>query len=304
MRIKITFAGSFQCRLATDTDKTDASPDVPGIFPGGAPFGALGSGWTFAWYEPPEVKGKPSLDRIIRLSNPYLLRSAMVDDWEDTRVTLVEASRSLGLYTWPLVDEPLGDDIILVPVRADPLLGQVVSLGEAKFAGLTPGTGSGDGHEVLVDFAFSIGGMLFQAKQVGKTKGAGANYLGDEVKNFYRQTKAPLVKALLNDDDTPKNPAVMHPARAKYLSEYSPGESKAKGHLPRHIFTYGTFFMMDADMFNIPLTQVQIRANRGILSLIAKANLAWKLSLNWSRFDGDTLTGKVKGVLEGSDSLG
>src|SRR5262249_57443063 len=119
--------------------------------------------WTFAWYEPPAVQGKPSLDRIIRLSNPYLLRSAMVDPWEDTRVINVEASRSLGLYMTPMVDAPLADDFMLVPFRADPLMGQVVSLGEAKFAGLTPGTGSGDGHQVLEAFPFSIGAWSFQA---------------------------------------------------------------------------------------------------------------------------------------------
>jgi hypothetical protein len=57
-------------------------------------------------------------------------------------------------------------------------------------------------------------------------------------------------------------------------------------------------------MPDIPLTQVRVNGVGGVLSLIREANLAWKLSLNFSRFDGDTLTGKIKGVLEGSDSRG
>jgi hypothetical protein len=61
---------------------------------------------------------------------------------------------------------------------------------------------------------------------------------------------------------------------------------------------------MQADMPNIPLTQVEVNGVGGVLSLTQKANLSWKLSLNFSRFDGDTLTGKIKGVLEGSDSRG
>src|SRR5262245_16885721 len=156
MKIKISFAGSFQCRLATDGDKTDASPDVPAAE--GTGFDTPGKGWTFAWYEPsPDdpnlITHPPSLDRVIRLSNPFKLRNALVDDpWEDTKVTLVEVSRSLvpGLFPLPGV---LADNL-LVPLKADPLMGQVVSLGAAKFASATPGGGAGDGHEVLDDFAF------------------------------------------------------------------------------------------------------------------------------------------------------
>jgi hypothetical protein len=296
MRIKISFAGSFQCRLATDTDLTDASPDVPGVFPGGAPFGALGSGWTFAYYEPPAVAGKPSLDRIIRLSNPYLLRNAMVDPWEDTKVTMVEASRSLLTYMSPAPDKST-DDLMLVPIQFDPLVGQVVSLGQAKFASEKPMGSGGDGFEVLADFAFSIGGITFTASQVGKTKGTGANALGQDVKDYYRQKKTALVHELLQYRGTMAN------ARAILLSEYhdSKGERKEDvGAVPRHIQTYGSFFAMDGNTPNIPLTQVQIRSTTGILPVVQKENLAWKLSLNWSRFDGDTLTGRVKGVLEGS----
>jgi hypothetical protein len=298
VRIKITFAGSFQCRLATDPDDTWSSPNEPA--PDGSPHGTPGKGWTFAYYEP-----KP-FDRVIRLSDPKSLRSAMVDPWEDTRVTLVEASRSLALHLWPITAEPYSDDP-LVPVVTDYLMGKVVSFGQspkegeervgAKFASATPGGGTGDGHEVLDDFAFSLGGMLFIARQAVKTKMTGINYLGDETKAFYKQEKTALVKKALG---------TMHPARAKLLSEYytSKGERKEEGGIPRHIQNYASFFAMAADLPNMPLYNVQVRGGGGVVSLTQKAGLVWKLSLNFSRFDGDTLTGKVKGVLAGSDSRG
>jgi hypothetical protein len=286
MRIKISFAGSFQCRLATDPDKTDASPKEPA--PDGTPFGTPGKGWTYDFNE-------EKFDRVIRLSNPHALRNAMVDEWQDTRVTNVEASRSLGLYMSPMQDAPLGDDIVLMPVLTDPLMSQVVSLGQAKFASATPGGGTGDGHEVLEDFAFSIGTMMFTAGQVGKTKGTGVNYLGDDVKAYYKQRKTALVKTFKDS---------MSPARRKLLTEYYKDEPEERGGIPRHIHTYASFFTMHADMPNIPLTQVKVTGGRGVAWMTQKAGLVWKLSLNFSRYDGDTLTGKVKGVLEGSDKRG
>jgi hypothetical protein len=292
MKVKISFAGSFQCRLATDTDDSDASPNEPA--PEGSPQKTLGKGWTFAWYEPPAVAGKPSLDRIIRLSNPYLLRNAMVDPWEDTKVTMVEASRSLvpGLFPLPGI---LADNLY-VPVKADPLVGQVVSLGEAKFATRHPNSPS-DGHEHLEDFAFSIGGMLFTASQVGKTEGAGVTEVGarDDVQTKYMQKKRNLVEAL-----SIRGGPQMHPDRLKHLTFYSKGDDKAKGDFPMKIWTYASFYNAQVTTPNIPLTQVQILATTGLLARVQAENLTWKLTLHWSRFDGDTLTGQVDGFLEGS----
>ena len=136
MRIKINFAGSFQCRLATDPDDTGSSPTVPRD--GGV--GVLGRGWTFAYNE-------FSFDRVIRLSNPVQLRSALVDHWEDTRVTKIEAASN--------------EQSPLTQVDGDHLLGMTVSLGSAKFDAKK---GGGMGYEVLIDFDFSIGGTKFTAQ--------------------------------------------------------------------------------------------------------------------------------------------
>ena len=301
MRIKITFAGSFQCRLATDPDETTASPNEPA--PEGSPAKALGKGWTFAYYEPPADPQKPSLDRIIRLSSPHLLRNALVDPWEDTRVTMVEASRSLAPGMSPPPDK-LSDDLVLYPFQADPLIGKVVSLGQAKFASANPGGMAGaDGHEVLADFFFSIGGTLFTANQSGKNKGKGVVALGKDVENFYMQRKTALLNQLVNDDGSPKRGAsFVHPARVKYLTTYFThvGDRKQDGAYSRTIQSHAGFFAMEGYWNDIPLTQVQNRATVGLLALTQKENLAWKVSLTFSRFDADALAGKVKGVLEGS----
>jgi hypothetical protein len=308
MRIKISFAGSFQCRLATDPDDTDSSPNEPTKTPGD--LNALGRGWTFAYHEPApgaddddDTEKKPSLDRVIRLSNPWWLRNLLVDPWEDTKVTLVEVSRSLAPGMSPAPDK-LSDDLMLVPFQNDPLVGKVVSLGQAKFASLHPGGLAGaDGREVLADFAFSIGGMTFTASQLGKTRGTGANALGKDVETYYMQKKTALLYQLLNPDGSPvKGASFIHPARARYLTEYfdfAP-HRKEDGAFPRNIQSHASFFALDCNWPNIPLTQVQIRAITGILPLAQKENLAWKLSLNFSRFDADALAGKIKGVLEGS----
>ncbi len=80
-RLLISFQGSFQCRLATDNDQPADSPtDREGLY------GKRSFGWTFAYRERP-------FDRVIRLSNPVDLRSALVDEWIDTTVNGVWVER-------------------------------------------------------------------------------------------------------------------------------------------------------------------------------------------------------------------
>jgi hypothetical protein len=287
VKIKISFAGSFQCRLDTEHAPLDASPtEWTDTFPDT-------TGGTFSYNEEP-------FDRVVRLSNPQALRNALVDPWEDTKVTVVEVSPALALRMGPGTDEPVrgvAPDERLVPVRTDSLVGQVVSFGEAKLNAAEEAGAGGIGYEVFDDFAFSIGGMSFKAEQVGKTRMTGINPLpkAGAVRNGYKRKKKDGVKKALG---------TMHPARAKALSEYDISEPEDKGGCPRHIQGYAGYFAMQADMPDIPLTQVEVHGVGGVLSLTREANLVWKLSLNFSRFDGDTLTGKIKGVLEGSDSRG
>jgi hypothetical protein len=79
-KLKFEFNGSFQCRLSTDPAPATASPKNPATDPG----------WTFAY-------GETKFDRIIRLSSPVSLRSALVDPWQDTKVSKVWIDTGSGL---------------------------------------------------------------------------------------------------------------------------------------------------------------------------------------------------------------
>jgi hypothetical protein len=285
--VRITFAGSFQCRLATDYSPQDASPtEWKDVFPD--------IGWTFSYDEVP-------FDRVIRLSRPVALRTGLMDEWVATKVTKVEVSASalgmVGGYWGPMME-----------IMGDPLLGQVVALGDepegrggvekgrgAKFNSSHAAGGGGTGFEVLDDFAFSIGGMLFMAKQARKTKMTGIADLpdGTELEAKYRETKLDKVLG-----------AAMPAARKKHLTTFASGEFGKRGAVPRAIGTYASFYKGSGEFPEIPLNQVQINSPLGVLAAAKKVadQLTWTLRLTFSRFDGDTLTGKINGALESRDS--
>lgn len=129
-QLKVSFAGSFQCRLATDNDPTNASPTDPY-----GDYGPAAQGWTFAYRE-------ARFDRHIRLTSPVQLRSALVDPWKNAVVTRVECDRGAGLVNLP----------------TDPLLNQLISLGSASFD--TKSGGGGVTREALVGLRFAIGSMF------------------------------------------------------------------------------------------------------------------------------------------------
>lgn len=93
-QLRLVFRGSFQCRLATEAEPTDRKP------------------------------GPAPADGIIRFSKPVQLRSALMDPWEDVKVTLVESSFSRDRLTMGGGKPGPG---------VDPLVGKVVSLGPARF---------------------------------------------------------------------------------------------------------------------------------------------------------------------------
>jgi hypothetical protein len=117
------FFGSFQCRLATDPDPTDAALRV--------------DGWTFDL-------GEVGFDRIIRLSSPKSLRSGLYPHpWADTKVIGIQTDTGAGLK----------------PVAAgDPFMGQFISFGsDVKFDSKA---GGGASKEALINFEFSAGKMF------------------------------------------------------------------------------------------------------------------------------------------------
>jgi hypothetical protein len=275
MRIKISFAGSFQCRLATDPDDTATSPTVPCT---NCKLGDLGRGWTFAWDEFP-------LDRKIRLSYPMQLRNALVDPWEDTRVAKVETA-SYEQSPW-------------TEVVGDHLLGMTVSFGDAKFDAKK---GGGTGYEVLIDFGFSIGGTKFTAQQAKLTRMTGI-YGRPDWRNEYLAIKPMRLGLNLKDPGTalPGTAlATMNPDRRKYLTQNPDTDPP---YLPIKIgVDYSSYFGMESNMPKIPLTNVAITGITGGILAVARqpAMFDWTLSLKFGRFDGDTLTGRIWGELEGS----
>lgn len=116
-QLDISFAGSFQARLAVGMDPGDSSPTDPyGTY--GKKSGGVGA--TCAYQEKP-------FDRIIRLSKPVDLRNARIDPWEDATVKSVQMDSGKGFKPAP---------------PGNPFLGQVVSLGSAaKFI-------EGEGYEI------------------------------------------------------------------------------------------------------------------------------------------------------------
>ena len=129
-QLKVSFAGSFQSRLATDHDPTDASPTDPS-----GRYGRASQGWTFAYRE-------SRFDRIIRLSSPVQLRNALIDSWVNVVVGKVEADQGNGFASVP----------------GDPLFNKLISLGAAKFD--TKAGNGGVTKEALVGVKFAIATML------------------------------------------------------------------------------------------------------------------------------------------------
>ena len=140
LKLWLTFAGSFQCQLATDGDGTNDSPTDPE-----GSYGKKSKGWTYAYKEKP-------FDRLIRLSKPVDLRTALVDPWMDTKVYSVLVTRDPPPKGFPMpvpVSEP-----------AD-IIGLVVSLGSAKFD--TDAGGGAVTKDAIIDFTFNLGGTDFTA---------------------------------------------------------------------------------------------------------------------------------------------
>src|SRR5687768_8115587 len=109
-QLRIRFEGSFQCRLATERDPTNASPKDP--------YGTAAEGWTFAYKE-------RKFDRIIRTFSPVELRTAPLAAWESVRVKTIEKDEGVGF-------KPVAS--------SDVLYGLLVGFGAAKFD-----TKAGDG---------------------------------------------------------------------------------------------------------------------------------------------------------------
>ena len=243
--VQIQFSGSFQARLATDNDATGSSPTDPdGVY------GTASQGWTYCYKE-------PHFDRIIRLSNPVSLRDALIDPWEDTAVTQIAVERDAPKW----VTEAVTHDI---------LVGEIVSLGSAKF----DSSKSGITTETLIDFDFSLGfALTADTKQSPQLRGV---------------TKAPTDWATEYKGKKPSLVAtIADPIRKKLLDS-------------SRIEDLASFFQLYDPIHPVGLENVVIKRPMGILKEIDDAGSTrfnWILDLAFFRFDGDTLTGRCEGAV-------
>ncbi|MFJ8082961.1 hypothetical protein ACIQ6Y_20425 [Streptomyces sp. NPDC096205] len=260
-QIKIYFQGSFQCRLATNTDPPDVSRSDP--------YGDLrlpaSTGWTFDYDE-------PRFDRRIRTASPVALRSALVDDFVPTTVTGIDAQPE-ALF---------GVELPFQSIPVDPLIGLPVSLGPDVM--FDEAGGGGATFEKLPNCNLSFGTLLTATPTTTPhLTGVSDTGAGTE----YRLKKPAAIAVALAA-------GAVVPTRVKVLSEEGPIPL-----LPKYLQTYSGFFGAKASTEPVPVSlNFSPAGSSGVLASIL-LDWTWTLGLTFSRFDGDTLTGRLEGDLLG-----
>lgn len=267
-QIILRFAGSFQCRLATDPAPTSSSPSDP--------FGDIrrpaGMGWTFSYDESP-------FDQLIRCQTPVQLRTALVDPFEPVKVTQIEVQPEPPLEPFP------GFELPFQTIFSDPLLGVPGSLGDR--AVFSSSAGGGPSKEGILQCEPRFGTLLsVTPKSLPILKGV------ERVPGWrteYLIKKAAAVAPLLIS---------MNTTRRKVLTFINAGPPPSQPHLEN----YANFFELRDEITPIAADINFIPAGAtGILASIV-LGWSWTLHLTFSRFDGDTLTGRVEGRLAGLHS--
>jgi hypothetical protein len=245
--LKISFAGSFQARLAVGMDPGESSPTDPYGTYGKKSLG-LGVSATYAYQEKP-------FDRIVRLSQPVDLRNARMDPWEDTTVKSVQIVAGKGVQSVP---------------PGNPLLGQVVSLGNAaKFI---------EDVGYLVDSMVLSIAAFFSAKPVGEV-GILAYRYDNKAKAEYQTKKPALITAI--------GPMGFDLVRLKVLAENAKGNFATWSDIFTNIAPY--HFYLDP-----PSVQFSAGFSDGS-AMERPANYWWAASLVFSHWDADTLGGQLSG---------
>jgi len=263
--IDLHFEGSFQCRLATDKD---ASNDPTGHV-----------GWTY------KLPLEPNLDRIIRFSSPVALRKYVV-------FTPVKITKLISQQ--PLVEFTQGDSVI----------GEAINLGpQTLFNGNnTQGNPpvNPPGREPLQDFQVKIGSGLFSGQSTTAPKGQGAvpdpeieaelkkGELGT-VDKYFRER----YDKLKNDWDqmTPAQQASPAGQDLKFRL------TKFKGNYLQPNAGWQAFYaLVGSYPGDIDKT---ITINAGSSKALKRFAMATKfrVSFDFSKFDGEALVGSVEGFL-------
>lgn len=261
-KLKIEFGGSFQCRLATNPAHGTFGGAKPS-FTGTAPNESLNmsNGWTYLY------GAEVPFDRIIRLHNPISLRNALMEPWKDTAVTSVMVNNSTGGWK-------------TAPTNV--LMNEVVSLGtNTIFDARAPG--AYESKEKLVNFKISIGSSAFKAvpkSDPPQLPGAGSMPRNGGWENDYKTNKPSIAAG-----------ASLDPLRKKLLNHSQP----MSGGVYKPINGYAQFYAYTGSTNNCELKNVTMAASPLTTAIGSTNNFKWEVKLDFYKFDGDTLVGKVKG---------
>jgi hypothetical protein len=261
-QLRVSFSGSFQCRLATDPDRSNATRSNPT---------SAQHGWTFDYGEAP-------FDRVIRFHSPVELRSALIDRFVPVTVTGIEVrpQNLFGPFELPFQ-----------PVPADPLLGTTVSLGDAAF--FDSAAGGGAGREAILGCKLAFGSLM-TATPKSPPLLLGINRNPATTAEYFVKKPVAIAAAMATGSIVPPRQAVL---AAPGVTPLSP---------PRNIENYANFYGASEQI--VPVAATIDFSPAGATGVIASLMLGWSFTLNlgFSHFDGDTLTGRVAGSLEGVHS--
>jgi hypothetical protein len=262
VKVRLAFSGSFQCRLATDNDGTDWKPtDRRGEY------GTLSVGQTYAFHEHP-------FDRKIRFSKPDQLREALMDPWQDVTVEWLEVNTTRAKV-------PVGGGGLTRVT--DPIVGQVVSLGEfAMFDTHTGGTYNC--HEAIINLSLSIGGKMFTADAdfpppLCKAFGPFVRDWAEE----YQQRKPKLVQQFGSKMDR------LRKACLEVIRESS-GEFDYINTISYLFYIMGAYPGKLRNVRSMGSSKLDQRKWQDV-------PVEWWISLTFFRYDCDTLTGRVEGQI-------
>src|SRR5262249_12331190 len=207
-------------------------------------------------------------------SKPRQLREALMDSWQDVKVDSLEVNTTRAKATFG------GGGLTRV---TDPIIGQVVSLGE--LAMFDTHTGSiYSCKEGIINLSLSIGGGMFKADPDIPPPLCKA--FGPQVKDWaeeYQQRKPKLVQQFGRKMDL---------LRKAYLEEIreSDGEFGYIREISYLFYQLGTYSgkLRNCRSMGPPNPDQQERLD---------VPFEWSISLTFFRYDCDTLTGRVEGEI-------
>ncbi len=263
------FTGSFQCRLATDTD---ASTEPVGT--------ALG--WTY------KLPDEPNLDRILRFSNPVALRKYV--PFTAVSITKLEATKPAGFIT----------------TKGDAAIGKNVDLGPNTLfdgnntAGNPPINAAA--QEPLEDFEFHIGNM-FDGQSTVPPKGQGFTWVAAIVADINNPAPAGSLNNILWRARYLKlvaDYAALTPAEQAAPAGVSLNFriNKMAGNYVSPNNGHQLFYAATGDTTGDVDKNIAVTPGGSNTMIVYKNATAFALKITFSKFDPEALVGDVVGTIK------